>query len=154
MNLHNAILAAWSLLACTFLAATGCATQSTQEKQKPKISHYEAEMVRIGNTHCRQLAARMAAIELDREFGGYDPAEYPANLRKVSMWVEECRPLLREVWEWEYLNITKNLEGIKDEKVFHEAAGQYFERNKAKLIELRKMEQKLLTDSGLVEKYR
>lgn len=154
MNLHNAILAVCSFLICAFLATAGCAAQPIQEKQKPQISHYEAEMIHIGNTHCRQLAARMAANESDREFGGYDPTEFPVDLKKVGMWMEECRPLLREAWEWEYLNITKNLESIKDEKVFHEIAGQYFERNKAKLIELRIKEQKLLTDSGLVEKYR
>jgi len=52
------------------------------------------------------------------------------------------------------VNITLKLEGVKDERLFHQLAAQYFELHKEKLIELRIKEHKLLTDSGLVEKYR
>lgn len=141
-------------LGALLATAGGCASQPSQENKQPQVSHYEKEMIRVGNTHCRQLAARLAANEPDREFGGYDPTEFPANWTKLYAWVAECRPLLREIWEWKYLNIYQKLNNVKDERLLHQLMEQSFESHKEELVRLLILENRLLVESGLLEKYR
>ena len=132
----------------------GCAANATRTTSQPEMSYYDREMLRAGNTYCRFLAASLAQKEEDREFGGYDPLQGVANGKKAIAWLNECRPILREVWEWKHINITSKVEGLEDERLIHDLMNEYFELYRDKIEELSLKQELLIKQNGLVEKYR